>query len=161
MADVTDNAEYAVYSEIAGKLGFNGHLFDINMINGSIMVQPEGKLKVSIPLPQGMSELAAKVYHIDGSGAATDMNAVYKDGKLIFITDHFSVYAVVSLGQKGDANGDGKINILDSALVRRAAAGWDVDIDRTNADVNGDGKISILDSAMIRRYAAGWDVELK
>jgi hypothetical protein len=59
----------------------------------------------------------------------------------------------------GDANRDGKVNIKDSALVRRYAAGWKVDIDEDASDVNGDGKINIKDSALIRRYAAGWKVE--
>jgi len=58
----------------------------------------------------------------------------------------------------GDANEDGKINIKDSALVRRYVAGWNVVINMNASDVNGDGKINIKDSALIRRYVAGWNV---
>jgi hypothetical protein len=61
----------------------------------------------------------------------------------------------------GDANGDGVVNIKDSALIRRYAAGWDVDIDITASDVNADGVVNIKDSALVRRYAAGWNVTLR
>lgn len=56
----------------------------------------------------------------------------------------------------GDVNGDGAINVIDSNLIRRAAAklGNLTDIQSVAADVNRDGKINVLDANLIRRYAA-------
>lgn len=56
----------------------------------------------------------------------------------------------------GDVNGDGAINVIDSNLIRRAAAklGDLTDIQNVAADVNRDGKINVLDANLIRRYAA-------
>lgn len=55
----------------------------------------------------------------------------------------------------GDVNGDGKINILDLAKLRKYVADSDsVQIDLLAADVNGDGKINILDLAKLRKYVA-------
>ena len=61
----------------------------------------------------------------------------------------------------GDIDGNGKVNLQDSALLRRYLAGWDVTIDKNAADVDGNGKVNLQDSALLRRYLAGWDVTLK
>ena len=61
----------------------------------------------------------------------------------------------------GDIDGNGKVNLQDSALLRRYLAGWDVTIDENAADVDGNGKVNLQDSALLRRYLAGWDVMLK
>ncbi len=61
----------------------------------------------------------------------------------------------------GDANGDGKIGMLDLALLQRYLNGWDVSIITLAVDVNADGKVNNLDMALLQRYLNGWDVELK
>ncbi len=60
----------------------------------------------------------------------------------------------------GDVNGDGNVDVKDSALMKRHLAGWDVKIDESVADVNGDGNIDVKDSALVKRLLAGWDVVL-
>jgi hypothetical protein len=44
----------------------------------------------------------------------------------------------------GDANGDGKVNILDASLVGIKWAGTD-----PCSDLNNDGKVNILDASII------------
>ncbi len=63
----------------------------------------------------------------------------------------------------GDYNGDGKIDMKDSTVLRRWLAGWSgVTINERNSDVNGDGKVNLLDYTILRRYLAGWEgIELK
>ena len=55
-----------------------------------------GEAKVSIPfekvVPQGK---VAKVYYIADDGTRTDMKATFADGKVTFVTNHFSTYAVI------------------------------------------------------------------
>ena len=56
----------------------------------------------------------------------------------------------------GDVNGDGKVNVIDANLVRKASIKL-VDFDENQtvaADVNGDGKINVVDANYIRRFAA-------
>ena len=56
----------------------------------------------------------------------------------------------------GDVSGDGKINVVDANLARKAAARLE-NLDENQklaADVNGDGKVNVVDANLIRKYAA-------
>lgn len=75
----------------------NAVIFDITLEQEGEPVQPEKTVQVSIPVPEHMESKRCKVYHIGDDGTATDMNAWYKDGRMVFDTDHFSYYAVVEV----------------------------------------------------------------
>ena len=159
--NVSTDSNFSIYAEAADKLGKENLLYNIYLQKNGEVIQPDGQVQVSIPLPEGMRE-NAKVYYIAEDGTAIDMNAEYIDGNLVFVTDHFSVYAVVNSSVlSGDIDGNGKVNLQDSALLRRYLAGWDVTIDENAADVDGNGKVNLQDSALLRRYLTGWDVTLK
>ena len=64
-------------------------------------------------------------------------------------------------GMPGDANGDGKVNNKDLALLVQHLSDWDVEIDLGCVDVNADGKVNNKDSALLMQYLNDWDVELK
>ena len=70
-------------------------IFDITLEKDGEEVQPTETVQVSIPVPEHMNSKQCKVYHIDDHGKAKDMNAHYKDGRMVFNTDHFSYYAIV------------------------------------------------------------------
>ena len=59
----------------------------------------------------------------------------------------------------GDANNDGKVDIVDAVLIERKMAGWDVTIYGNNGDANGDGTIDGKDAILIRRKVSGWGVD--
>ncbi|MBR5815893.1 MAG: hypothetical protein IKY38_00555, partial [Anaerotignum sp.] len=63
----------------------------------------------------------------------------------------------------GDANSDGKVNAMDSTLLRRYLAKWDnIQINTDAMDVNADGNVDTLDVTILRRYLAGWpNISLK
>ena len=58
------------------------------------------------------------------------------------------------VGEKGDINGDGSIDISDVILCLRMAIGLDP-VDKNLADMNGDGEIDIVDVILILRKAIG------
>ena len=139
-------------------------VFSIFMEKSGICVQPDGKITVSIKVPEKLNGRKCAVLYIDAAGHVTDMKAIYREGYMHFQTDHFSDYMIVESTVNyipGDLDGDGKINSLDGLLLLRHLNGWDVDIAVPEAmDVNGDGKVTSLDGLMLQRYLNGWDVTL-
>lgn len=129
-------------------------LYDISLTKDGISVQPDEPTTVKIPTDNEN----AKVYRIEDNGTATDMNAVYDNGYMVFTTDHFSLYALVVPNDNviGDVNRDGEISIADATEIQMYLA----EISSLNdeqlsvADVNDDGKISILDATVIQEYLA-------
>ena len=61
----------------------------------------------------------------------------------------------------GDADGDGKIGIMDALAILQVAVGWDETINLDAADVNDSGEVDIMDALLVLQYSVGWDVELK
>lgn len=59
--------------------------------------------------------------------------------------------------QIGDANGDGKVDILDAALIQKAAADKSIltDEQARAADVNGNGVVDVIDAYLVQKYALG------
>lgn len=69
-------------------------VFDINLKNDGINVQPSGTVKVKLPL-DGDKDGKYKVYRVNDDGTLTDMNAYRQGNQMIFETDHFSLYVIV------------------------------------------------------------------
>ena len=58
---------------------------------------------------------------------------------------------------RGDADGDGKVTILDATAIQRSLAALPVkSLNEKAADVDGDG-LTILDATAIQRYLAGFE----
>ena len=141
-------------------------VYDIELMLDGKAVQPDGKVTVKLPVPDGVDGSQCKVYHVDGD-SKTDMNAVLSDGYLVFETDHFSVYAIVKTEKTsvllGDVNGDGKVNIKDATTIQKSAASLVTLTGKQSkaADVNGDDKVNVNDATVIQKYTAGIDTGFK
>lgn len=108
----------------------NAVVYDIYLSKNGEVVQPSGDVTVSIPVPASMDGSKCKVFHIDASGTATDMNAALKDGHMVFTTNHFSYYAVVEMAEDVKTDVDNSAN--DNANNNQSN---DTDKDMNN-DVN-------------------------
>ena len=91
---VTAGANFTLANTVLKDVADKFTLFDINLLKNGAKVQPNGKVKVSIPIPEGYIGAQCKVYRIEADGTKTDMNAKAENGMLVFETDHFSLYAV-------------------------------------------------------------------
>ena len=81
---------------------------------------------------------------------------------LIEIEDHES-YVIPAEGPylKGDANGDGVVNIRDVTAIQRCLAGYDPSpFCRAAANVRGNGIVGIEDASLIQRYLAEYSDSL-
>lgn len=68
---------------------------DISILRGTEFVhQFPGGIEVTLDIPAGYEETNTKVFRMEADGTATDMQAVCKDGKAVFVTNHFSTYVI-------------------------------------------------------------------
>ena len=81
-------------------------VFDITLKVNDTVVQPNGKVKVYIPIPTGFDASKLIVYRVEDNGNKTECPVTVANGYASFETDHFSVYI---LGEKTEANNDNKL----------------------------------------------------
>ncbi len=76
-------------------------IFDISTYKDGEMVQPDGKVTVRIPLPEGFGTQNIFVCYVDSvNGNVTSIPTTVEDGYVIFTAEHFSHYAVVEIVDK-------------------------------------------------------------
>ena len=140
--------------------------YDITLTKDGKAIQPDGTVTVKIPVPESLDGAKCRVYRVEENGKNTDMNAEFKDGFMVFKTTHFSKYILTTDDLSvvyGDINGDGKINTVDLAMLRKYLANRDPATGESSvsvgagADVNGDGKFNTVDLALLRKYLANKD----
>ena len=87
------------FKEAVGKGAEFLAAYDISLILDSISVQPEGKVAVTVPLPENTDAYEKiQVVFVDDFGNVTPHETkVNEDGTVTFITDHFSYYAIVGI----------------------------------------------------------------
>lgn len=88
-------------------------LFDINLLKDGIKIQPSGKIKISIPVPENFDKSKLVVYRIEeNQNIEYEVTVVTIEGKdyAQFETSHFSYYV---LGEKLEANSDSKDTTLN------------------------------------------------
>ncbi|MGX8850724.1 hypothetical protein [Amedibacillus sp. YH-ame10] len=80
-------------------------VYDIKLLKNGVEIQPNGKLKISLSLTEEMKAMSElQVVYFDDNGKVTIIPSQLIDGKLVFITDHFSYYGVI-----GKENSTGQI----------------------------------------------------
>ncbi|MGX8850723.1 leucine-rich repeat domain-containing protein [Amedibacillus sp. YH-ame10] len=80
-------------------------VYDIKLLKNGAEIQPNGKLKIRLTLTDEMKTMSElQVVYIDDNGKVTIIPSQLVDGKLVFITDHFSYYGVI-----GKENSTGQI----------------------------------------------------
>ena len=91
---VTAGEDYSFAASLLGTKSLA--MFDIKLLKDGLETQPNGKIKVKIPLPEGYDPTRTFVYHVNTeTGAVEKMNATYEPPYMVFETDHFSYYAIV------------------------------------------------------------------
>lgn len=120
--------------------------YDIRLEKEGEAVQPNGKVEVILPVPAEMNGADCHVFYVDDNGNMTNMNAIFKNGKLHFNTTHFSEYVVLEAVQ------DVTFTTADATLLCRYLLGYrDAAIDTALMDLNHDGKLGIADAIFMLR----------
>ena len=96
--------------------------FDISLLLDGKKVQPNGMVKVKIPMPENSDRYEQlTVVYIEDDGSVTKLvTTVTDDGMFEFETGHFSLYAIVGVSRSNAFN---PVFIIIPALVIFLAAG--------------------------------------
>lgn len=139
---------------------YNGNnqsvIFDITTVKDGEKVQPNGKVKVRVPIPEGFDEEKLFVCYVDSTnGTVTNIPATIVDGYIEFFAEHFSYYAIVEkLGKVNSVSiGDVSMSYKDSATITPnisvdAGVDYTVTYSSSNTDVvsvDANGKLTTND----------------
>ena len=95
----TYNLATTVLNDFVDKM----YVYDITLQSNGVKVQPNGKVKVSIPIPEGLDTNKLVVYRIDKEGNKTEykvkVETIDNIKHATFETNHFSTYV---LGEKAE-----------------------------------------------------------
>lgn len=107
----TAGDKYAVVSKALNDKAEKFEAFDIYLLSKGNEVQPDGKVKITMPVPSGYYTERLAVYNISDDGNLTEMKfTLSADDKTVsFETDHFSIYAIAELiSENTPDEGDGE-----------------------------------------------------
>ncbi len=112
----------------------NFKVFDITIKSRGVRVQPNGKVKVSIPIPSNFDKTKLSVYRVEDNGEKTEYEVTVEGNYATFETNHFSTYVLAekeitqNTNNKTDKEKDntpktGNLDIINYVLVVTALAG--------------------------------------
>jgi heme-binding NEAT domain protein len=92
---ITSGADYDKASKALDGVLEKFFLYDITLIgpDGEI-VQPTGKVKITVPLPEGYDASKILIFRVNPDGTKTLIEGTIEDGNAIFNVNHFSLYAI-------------------------------------------------------------------
>ncbi len=69
-------------------------VFDINLLSDGVKIQPNGKVKISIPVPAEFDKSNLVVYRVEENGDKIEYTVTVNGDVATFETDHFSTYVL-------------------------------------------------------------------
>lgn len=97
---------------------------DISVESGGVKVQPDGKVRVSVPAPiEGVEEYM--VFHIKSESKVERLDCEFKDGNVVFETDSFSPFvfldnsdsSVLVIKNPGPCEGTVTVTYIDDVVT--------------------------------------------
>ena len=143
---VAERVEYGeVYEKVNAILADteNFIVYEITLESSGVEIQPNGEVRISIPIPEHFDNSSIIVYGVLDDGTVREYNAdvITKDGidYAAFETDHFSTYVLAENTNSGKDNtpGTGTTDILPYAQIKELQEenseiiGW-IEIPETN-----------------------------
>ena len=83
-------------------------VYDINLLSDGVKIQPNGKVKISIPVPTEYNKSNLVVYRVADNGDKTEYTVKVNRDVATFETDHFSTYVLAEKETKSNTN-----NVVD------------------------------------------------
>jgi len=168
-------AEYSAATALLKNESEKYIVYDLNMLSGKETAQPNGSLKITMPLPEGYFPKNTVVYYIAPDGSCEllpDTQVTEVTGTVSFEVDHFSLYAIAErpfhvsfLPENGSDMDDVTANwgsLIESPAVPEREGytfgGWYNGSQKWNFDTNIVGDNVTLKAAWVpNRYTVSFD----
>lgn len=96
---VTGEEAYENAAQVLNEVGRKFKLYDIYFVNESgEQVQPNGKVTVSYPVPEGYNAEELAVYRINEDGSKTLVNGTMENGSFVTVQKSFGVHGLIVKG---------------------------------------------------------------
>ncbi|MCI8470665.1 MAG: hypothetical protein HFJ35_04165 [Clostridia bacterium] len=92
----TINNNYYNYQQLANIFhnSKNFKMFDIRLESNGVAIQPNGKVKISVPIPAEFDKSNLVVYRVEENGDKIEYTVTVNGDVATFETDHFSTYVL-------------------------------------------------------------------
>ena len=93
--EVKEGGNFTIINDALAQTSHKWVAYDISLQSNNVKIQPNGKVKVTIPRPMGLNKNKMVLYHVADDGTLTQIPFTLDDkGNVVFETDHFSLYVV-------------------------------------------------------------------
>lgn len=93
ITEITSGATFDKIKDILVEIK-NFKAFDITLKSNNTIIQPNGKVKISIPIPAGYDKSKLVIYRIADDGIKTEYEVTVDGNYATFETEHFSTYVL-------------------------------------------------------------------
>ena len=111
--EITEGNEYSTVVEILGDEVNNFVAYDIKLLSQGVEIQPNGNVKISLPIPENFDTSKLIVYRINEDGTKVKYNVTVEGEYAVFETDHFSTYVLAESNEQLQSNNE----IVDNTIV--------------------------------------------
>lgn len=91
---VTESKTIQIVEESIKDVSTKFVTYDITLKSEGVAIQPNGKVKIQIPIPNGYDKTKLLVYRISEDGTKTKYDIKIEENYVIIETDHFSTYVL-------------------------------------------------------------------
>ena len=92
--EVTTGSEYNTVFTLLENEVTNFVTYDITLQSNGVEIQPNGSVKISLPIPDNFDKTNLVVYRVDENGTKTQYDVTVDGNYATFETDHFSTYVL-------------------------------------------------------------------
>ena len=116
---VTDGENFKIIDKALADTAGKWVAYDIRLLSNNAEIQPNGKVKITMPIPENLNMDKAALFHVAENGKLTKI--AYTLDKttdtLAFETDHFSLYVVAETNNANPPTGDAGRTVLPWAAL--------------------------------------------
>lgn len=117
IAKTVSGANYEAAKKVTKEAASHIAVFNIDLLKDGAKIQPNGNIEFTVDVPNNFNKDLIAVYRLSSDGTSyVKLTSSVKDGKVTFVTDHFSTYiiaeekTVINAGDNNNNSGNNNDN---------------------------------------------------